>query len=576
MRIAIASSVALLSMLTSCATNEPRRSAESIPQDTQCDALYAASDKNIWAVMSRDDSTEDQRTALLKSEGQAIRADAKSVCWTTSYERHKSPTPSDYPDYDLLYAEFDDQGLPTDVQARGIEFGKSEVYLIENTLSELLKKADAEFGGINLVVFTHGWHGNATADNDYSIEFRAILQKIGQQEAKSFASRKRLNFVHGGSKVEVKPRRTVGVEIAWRGDSFESPALPFYPPSRNALNIWDRKNAAETVAKGAVHELLAFLHEFYTANSCQDGTPDAPPQGAQKYAQCDHVHMLTLGHSFGALINFNTLISRVENGLSSGCGARVHVFGDLTILLNPAFEGARYAPAFRTAMHHPQTFGPYPGGSETSAGCVAAPATVGQDPGTQDEDVQLPVLITLQSQGDSATGTFFPIFRFFTTFFTNTRFDDETRDERDAVGWIDTYRTHHLGLRTAGIGNACVMNAPDPSWHCPNGWMHVSSAEAALGVSSATEEGVYLEWAGQAKGVKYPDYMPLWSVLVDANIMRDHDDIWNPRILNLIAEMFRDEFEQADSIFYHRAARASGAAIGRPTRAELEAIPLAR
>jgi hypothetical protein len=572
---------ALPLLLIACATNAPRRSAEVIAQDTPCDALYSASDKNIWAVVGRDDSTEDQRNALLKTESRNIKANRNSSCWTTSYEPHKSGSTATYLDYDLLYAEFDDQGLPTDVQARGIGFGKSEVYLIESTLSDLLKKADAEFGGINLVVFTYGWHGNAAADNNYSIEFRAILEKIGQQEAQSFAARKKLDFVHGGEKVQLHPRRTVGVEIAWRGDSFEHPALPFYPPSKNALNIWDRKNAAETVAKGSVHELLAFLHEFYLTNSCHD----ASPRREESSAQCDHVHMLTLGHSFGALVNFNTLISRVENGLNAGCGARAYAFGDLTVLLNPAFEGARYAPAFQSAMHHPQTFGPYPGGTEGSETCVSTAQASDQNhlnqdqpnaTGVVDDEVQLPVLITLQSKGDSATGTFFPIFRYLTTLFSNTPYGDESRDERDAIGWIDTFRTHHLGLRIAGAGNACVIITSEPPWHCPNGWTHTMHPDAAVGVSSATEEGVYLASSGVTSGPRYPDYMPFWSVLVDSNIMRDHDDIWNPRIVSLIAGMFRDAFDQSDLIFYRRAARASGASSVRPTGAELESIPLPR
>jgi hypothetical protein len=41
--------------------------------------------------------------------------------------------------------------------------------------------------------------------------------------------------------------------------------------------------------------------------------------------------------------------------------------------------------------------------------------------------------------------------------------------------------------------------------------------------------------------------------MVSSTIMANHDDIWNPRIVKLIGELFRDAFEQADERHYTKA-----------------------
>lgn len=533
---------AVLISLAGCETNNPWRTVDA-PElgdslDTECKGTYAAFDTAIWGQLNDPNTTDDTRAAFLTQQDAALRKARDSPCWKRVYEQHASDSPADHEAYDVFYAQFDDQGMPTDIAARNLSFNQSAGYFIETKLRKILTEEEQRHGGINLVVFTHGWHGDAAAFNDYSTEFKAILQKVTAEEAANTV-RSRQAFYSVDSKgtrtpVTVANRRTVGIEIAWRGDSLTFPT--------KYINIWDRKHAAETVAKGSIHELLAFLHEFYLMNSCH-GEFQAE-SGAE--ATCDRVHMLTLGHSFGALINFNTLISRIEAGLNEGCGARAFAYGDLTVLLNPAFEGSRYAPAFANGMHHPDTFGSYPGGSESNAVCSSArsgPATA---------DVQIPVLVTLQSKGDTATGDFFPIFKFFSTPFTNTPFDDEAVNERHAAGWVPQFTTHHLGLQKAGDSDSCYRTPADPPWYCPKGWAVTTIKPIPDPVNQSPELHEYLQWIGDPHE-KFPDYMPLWSVMVDKNIMKDHDDIWNPRIVTLIAHLFRDAYEQADAIHYRHA-----------------------
>jgi hypothetical protein len=553
----------LITLAGACSTNEPRRHANfEDGQDPKCAREYARLDTDIWTEINNPATSDDSRQKLLEAQGRDIRREMHDPqyanCCNLAYEHHPADPSTDptkpplHEPFELFYAEFDDQGMPTDKVAGKLDFAQSQIYLIQTRLREMLKAETDAGGGIILVVFTHGWHGNASADNDYSTEFKAILQKVTEEEARDTARKQ-----HAGeptTPARVKERLTIGVEIAWRGDSFEHPAVPFVAGSKNALNIWNRKHAAETVAKGSVHELLAFLSEFYLSNSCNEGSmPQDALQGG-----CDRVHMLTLGHSFGALINYGTLIARIERGLNTGCDARAYAFGDLTVLLNPAFEGSRYAPVFESAMHHPDVFGHYPGGSEKDTACLAVQygtpagnASAGKTaaPGTP-EDVQLPVLVTLQSSGDTATGTAFPIFKALSIFSnTNTPFDDEARNEREAAGWVKNFRTHHLALQDAP-GRWCHKKPTDPPWYCPKNWS--STTATPTPTSSDQAQGEVLEWAA-TNPATFPDYFPIWSVMVDASIMRDHDDIWNPRIIGFIVKLFRDVYDQADNIHYQRA-----------------------
>lgn len=123
-------------------------------------------------------------------------------------------------------------------------------------------------------------HGDAKADNTYSLEFKAVLQDIADREAK-YAKAAGASRPNGST----ANHRVVGIEIAWRGDSILFPSQ---------ASVWDRKLAAETVSIGAVHELFAFLNQRYLDYSCRGSQPTTAP--------CDRVHLLTIGHSFGALI----------------------------------------------------------------------------------------------------------------------------------------------------------------------------------------------------------------------------------------------------------------------------------
>jgi hypothetical protein len=45
-----------------------------------------------------------------------------------------------------------------------------------------------------------------------------------------------------------------------------------------------------------------------------------------------------------------------------------------------------------------------------------------------------------------------------------------------------------------------------------------------------------------------PAYFPLWSVAVDKEIVANHDDFWNPHVVQLIGLLFADACERSERL----------------------------
>jgi len=574
-------------VLAGCMTNDPRREADlawdgktvfARPDD--CGQLYSDTDQRIWHELRNPNTNDASRKQLLAGLSSSIgvqlaQKDSPTArCWTTSYENHQDlpkATPSadagteQPPGYDLLIAEFDDQGERTDVSRGRVSFDKSEVALIEGQLGAILDQEVKKGGGINLVLLTHGWHGSAAADNDYAALFKAILQQITYLEKTSRRSTCRslheelTRTIEGSDREKLESqvdehecpspesgvggasfaeRRTVGIEIAWRGDSETIPLLTW-------ANFWDRKNAIETLSKGGVHDLFARIHKFYVANSCHGQTSGRTAAGRP----CDRVHLLTVGHSFGALIDFQTLNNDISSGLLGDQRGRAYGFGDITVLLNPAFEGERVSTLFDAATHRSA----YP--NEIVAADPVQPAQPA-DRAHWPPGAQMPTVVTLQSRGDWATQFLFPAARFFTSPFENTPGAHEYSRGLTAVGWVRDYQTHDLSLISPGGKDTCDDSGPHPAWFCPFDLAHEDSNPLPLN----------LHWAGSPT---LPAYLPLWTVAVDTSIMADHDDIWNPSIIRFVARIFRTAYDQEDRIndaYRQRAKQTPGAETSPASR----------
>ncbi len=499
-----------------CAPLGPLRKADhatlSQTDAVACAAKYHASDEAIVGVARDFQSSPRMRKNFLEKEARHI--DKSDPCFLTSHEQHD--------DYDLFYTEFDDEGNATDV-AKEKAYKDSELYVVETELPKLLAKWHA----LNIVVFTHGWHGSAAATDAYSIEFKGLLSDITEREIRGAPLRTETLASQGEPS---RIYRTVGIEVAWRGDSFGAGTYAKY------LNVWDRKLAADTISKGGVHELFAWLNQFYLDNSCHNT--------AAVYPACGSVHMLSLGHSFGALIDFQSFVGRLESGLNVSSCDRAYGFGDMTILLNPAFEGSRYRPYFNTAINRSGYIGDHGPPSE----CTSPIPAEGVGP-------QVPTIVVLQSLGDWATGVTFPVFRWMSSPFEKSLSHPESVEQRHAVGWIKAFRTHSADpTKPNDLADRCETASPfsenqnAPKSFCPfNDFLAGTDPH-----DSNRSNGIVLTFDPRYLQMMPPSYMPAWSVIVNKEIMADHDDYWNPQIIRFVSMLFQDSYDQAEKLHGER------------------------
>jgi pimeloyl-ACP methyl ester carboxylesterase len=410
-----------------------------------------------------------------------------SPCWKRSSEERSA--------YDLLFAEFDDQGWTQGTSAKRDSSPDHLDQLLEK-FSKLID--DNRQTGVSLVVFVHGWHHSAAADDPNVRSFRSLLGDVAELEAA--ATR----------------RHVVGIYVGWRGDSLT-------PAGLNMLTFWDRKSTAEKVAQGSVRELFARL----------DAMRDRYEKGGHK-----PVRMLAIGHSFGGLITFESLSGDLISGVSRYRDARPGTsasgpcegprryfarVGDLVVIANPAFEGARYE-ALRAAAARVK--------------CVP--------------DDQWPVLITARSDADWATGIAFPVARWF-----NTALESDPNEERDAnfktVGHNDRYTTHKLGLCDPAEQrciDACTQGATPKPVAAPAAqaaehaeYVRAEGNRARAQSRALLDSNAYL--CDGKRGLKLaampqwqPKGNPYWVVETSGDIMSGHNDIFNPSFVAFIRQMY--------------------------------------
>ena len=198
-------------------------------------------------------------------------------------------------------------------------------------------------------------------------------------------------------------------------------------------------------------------------------------------------------------------------------------FGDLVVLINPAFEALLFSPLSDMA---------------TERGTYFAS--------------QLPVLAILTSEADDATRVAFPAGRWFSTFFekerTVTRKNGVTGMEEQidegaanitAVGHFDPYKTHYL--RATESGQAEPQTAP-PAESAVRTFFDVSrSWEQDKQGSKITFEGSVLERSETSAGRN-----PYLVIRVDKELINDHNDISDPRIASFIRQLILISSQSSD------------------------------
>lgn len=379
-------------------------------------------------------------------------------------------------DYLLGFIEFDDQGQLFDrAQMSGV-------------IDALYRRVAPQNRDLLIVVFVHGWKHNAAAGDGNIATFRQALQQLSRAE--------RLISRDSG----VPPREVVGIYLGWRGASLTAPLL-------KQLTFWERKNTAHKVGRGGVTEVLNRLELLRLSK-------DAIAPGQQS-----RTRLIVVGHSFGGAVVYSALSQILEwrfihTESGPATSGNIQGFGNLVVLINPAFEAIRYAPLRDMSTERGTYF-----------------------------DGQLPVLLVLTSEADAATKYAFPLGRGFSTMFEAERimqrhnaathsieYIDQDAANITAIGHFAPYRTHYLRA-TAPEARAeqlvmSTQSAAQQFFRSSQRWEDDSPG------SRIPFPGTVLERTMTSAGRN-----PYLIVQVDKAIIHDHNHLSDPRIMAFVNQL---------------------------------------
>jgi hypothetical protein len=373
--------------------------------------------------------------------------------------------------YLLGFIEFDDQGQLWD----------------RRQMNAVLDAIQQESAGKELliVVFAHGWKHSAAPDDGNINTFRKALANLSAADAEV-------------RKSNAPARQVIGVYLGWRGGSVSVPLV-------KELTFWERKNTAHKVGHGSVTEVLSRLELIKEARNAPEKDKDT--------------RLVVVGHSFGGAVVYAAVGQLLGNRFVHANGAageqlNVAGYGDLVVLINPAFEAMLFSSL-----------------SDMSA-----------ERGTYFES-QLPVTAVLTSQADKATKYAFPLGRWFSTLFEKTHtmqrhnaVTNQVEDidgaaaNRTAVGHFESYRTHTLAPTEQRKREDVVAANP--------------SKVAETSASASTH------WADDQPGSVIPfgavtltrsatsaGRNPYIVAYVSKELIRDHNDIDDPRVIQFIEQL---------------------------------------
>jgi hypothetical protein len=393
--------------------------------------------------------------------------------------------------FDLLFAEFDDQGLPYPRPG-----AKDQQAKVIKALDDIAATNDHR---VAVYVFVTGWKNNANEDDGNITGFKKALAVAARDEvAKNPAE---------GSK---RPRRVVGIFVSWRG--LATTLEPF-----KELSFWTRKAAADRVAHGSARGFFSMLKLFQCE---QNGNLSCSLEGTKTASK--NVRLVLIGHSFGALILYNAveqaLVESLVPNSDNPAPPPVPRFGDMVILLNPAFEASLYAPLKEIADG--RNYPPH----------------------------EPPIFVSVTSQTDWATGLAFPIGRTANAFLENTADPAEGAAITHTMGHIDSYITHHLTV--------------DDSIQC-EGWKDVGEIQDPAELRAQVDKNLAAEnnqrrrfyaqhptlsenWERQFCGgarLTHTQGIPnsvVWNIEADKSIMNGHSDLTEPAFISFMRQLSSD------------------------------------
>lgn len=313
---------------------------------------------------------------------------------------------------------------------------------LEDTVNLIERRNTESKRGVFVVPFVHGWKNNADPDQRIGdlVRFREELGRIASL------------FAEAGSGM---PDGVIGVYLGWRGATSRVPI-------REQLTFWDRRVTAERIVSHCLRETLFRIM----------GATRARPE-----SKC-----FLVGHSMGGLIVGKTLSpSLITLLLTHGRGG-VRMPADFVLLLNPALDALaswQFIDFLKRSNARLEL---------RSAGGQVTRATG-------------PIIASITSEADRATGKAYPLGRTVSSVFA-------------------TFRTDH------------VPPLPSQRYLATHAEGHV---DFLVSHQAWMEDGEVV--FDRVPGA-YND-TPFWIIQVSGDICRDHGDTRNPMLARLIDEISR-------------------------------------
>jgi hypothetical protein len=391
-------------------------------------------------------------------------ANQATDCPAAAVQRH---APQQADEYYLGFVEFDDQGQLRD---------RKQLQAVLDTFYPIAGRED-----VLIVAFAHGWHHSARPGDNNIDAFRQLLSKLARMESQG------------------NRRKVLGVYLGWRGDSLTVPVV-------KDVTFWERKNTAHKVGQNGVTEVLLRLEEIVNVKAGTEAGKEPKPLNSR---------LAVIGHSFGGAVVFTALQQILaDRFVDSRRGQTVvgdaNGFGDLVVLVNPAFEALRYATLY----------------------------DMSQDLCRRYWDSQTPKLAILTSEADQATGMAFPAGRFFSTLFethgTLARTActangpqplaiKEGEADRSAVGHFQPYATHKL---RPIAGQPAMLTAMADFERLREQWMRQTPG------AKLEFDGLQLAHLDKTRPLN-----PYLNIRVDPALIPNHNDIWGDGVLNFLRDL---------------------------------------
>lgn len=409
-------------------------------------------------------------------------------CAFNTQQRTDPGTADKPPQYGHYSSAFRDE-FPTHTTAY-IEFDEQGDFWDRRQFAgavDLIRKAHQK---IILVIYAHGWENHSQSEDVRRFN-EMLLSRIAQSEL-----------------VRERGYAVLGVYIGWNGKlthtRSRSPLLKIPQGVIQPFTFWGRKNAAGNRVAGtsATEAILTLARAAREENSASK--------------------VVMMGHSFGGLVMERAVAQAMMGALlfqnlEKGGTKQVVLPADLVVLLNSAAE-AIYAKQFV------DFFRSNPQKSSSREDRI---------------DSDRPFIVSMTSEADWATGWLWTIGTGISNLFGSFR--EYKTEDGNSFGQRQ-FRTQTPGHNQMLLSHDIVAR-PDLTSEVKDAFeenlVNPQSAARIFATQKQRETPSTTKWWQiRGRGNEYND-TPYWVVSAPKGISSGHNDVWNEKVVDTIAAIFR-------------------------------------